>query len=108
MSTTFSLRETNVVLRDGSSVRIRAAHATDEAGILAFLQGLSDESRRLRFPMTKVDLEVTARSWAGIEGCADCCVVAVQGGDVVAQASYDRTAADRADHGDMAAAGKSL
>jgi acetate---CoA ligase (ADP-forming) len=96
MSTTFSLRETNVVLRDGSSVRIRGAHAQDEAGILAFLQGLSDESRRLRFSAGKVDLAATARLWAGVEGCADCCVVAVQGGDVVAQASYDRTAADRA------------
>src|ERR1035437_6684916 len=50
MSTTFSLRDIDVVLRDGSSVRIRPAHATDEPGILAFLQSLSDDSRRLRFP----------------------------------------------------------
>ncbi|HEX7492422.1 MAG TPA: GNAT family N-acetyltransferase [Candidatus Limnocylindrales bacterium] len=96
MSTTFSLRDVDVVLRDGSSVRIRAAHATDEPGILAFLQGLSDNSRRLRFPAGGVDLVATSRLWAGVEGCPDCCVLAVQGGDVVAQASFDRTGEDRA------------
>jgi acetyl coenzyme A synthetase (ADP forming)-like protein len=96
MSTTFSMRDIDVVLRDGSSVRIRAAHATDEPGILAFLQGLSDDSRRLRFPAGNIDLAATSRRWAGVEGCPDCCVLAVQGGDVVAQASFDRTGEDRA------------
>jgi acetyl coenzyme A synthetase (ADP forming)-like protein len=96
MSTTFSLRDIDVVLRDGSSVRIRPAHATDEPGILAFLQSLSDDSRRLRFPAGNVDLEGTSRRWAGVEDCSDCCVLAVQGGDVIGQASYDRTTEDRA------------
>ena len=96
MSTTFSLRDIDVVLRDGSSVRIRAAHPTDEPGILSFLQGLSDDSRRLRFPAGNIDLAATSRLWSGVEGCTDCCVLAVQGGDVIAQASYDRTATDRA------------
>jgi hypothetical protein len=84
MSTTYSPRDIDVVLRDGSSVRIRAAHATDEAGLLAFLKGLSDESRRLRFTAGTVDQEATARRWAGIGDCEDCCVLAVHGGDVVA------------------------
>jgi acetyl coenzyme A synthetase (ADP forming)-like protein len=96
MSTTLYLRDIDVVLRDGSSVRIRAAHATDAPSILAFLQGLSDESRRLRFPSGNVDLEATSRLWSGAEGCTDCCVLAVQGGDVIAQASFDRTGDDRA------------
>ena len=99
MSTTYSRRDIDVVLRDGSSVRIRAANQTDETAILAFLQRLSDESRRLRFAGAKTDLEATARRWAGIEDCADCCVLAVQGGDVVAQASYDRITDDRAEVG---------
>jgi len=88
-----------VVLRDGLSVRIRAAHPTDEAGILAFLTGLSDESRRLRFGAQRTDLEATARRWSGVEGCEDCCVLAVHSGDVVGQASYDRIAHDRAEVG---------
>ena len=96
MSTTHSLRDIDVVLRDGSSVRIRAAHATDEAGLMAFLTGLSDESRRLRFAGAATNLEATARHWAGVEECEDCCVVAVVGGDIIAQASYARIADDHA------------
>ena len=96
MSTTYSPRDIDVVLRDGSSVRIRGAHPSDEAPILAFLRGLSDESRRLRFRSDSPDLEATARRWSGVEGCEDCCVLAVHGQDVVGQASYDRVADDRA------------
>ena len=99
MSTTYSPRDVDVVLRDGSSVRIRAAHPTDEAPILAFLQGLSDESRWLRFRSNTVDLEATARRWSGVEGCEDCCVLAVHGHDVVGQASYDLISDDRAEVG---------
>jgi acetyl coenzyme A synthetase (ADP forming)-like protein len=97
MSTTYSPRDIDVVLRDGSSVRIRGAHPSDEAPILAFLKGLSDESRWLRFRSASVDLEATARRWSGVEGCEDCCVLAVHGQDVVGQASYDRVGDDRAD-----------
>jgi acetyl coenzyme A synthetase (ADP forming)-like protein len=96
MSTTYSPRDIDVVLRDGSSVRIRGAHPSDEAPILAFLRGLSDESRWLRFRSASVDLEATARRWSGVEGCEDCCVLAVHGQDVVGQASYDRVGDDRA------------
>jgi RimJ/RimL family protein N-acetyltransferase len=96
LSTTYSPGDIDVVLRDGSSVRIRAAHATDAAAILAFLKALSEESRRLRFGETSTDLEATARRWAGVDECEDCCVLAVQAGEVIGQASYDRAAADRA------------
>ena len=99
MSTSYSPRDIDVVLRDGSSVRIRAAKPTDEAAILAFVRGLSDESRWLRFRSKTSDLEATARRWAGVEGCEDCCVLGVHGQEIVAQASYDRTADDRADVG---------
>ena len=39
----------DVVLRDGSTVRIRVMRPTDEPGLLALLQSLSEESRWLRF-----------------------------------------------------------
>ena len=42
-------REGNVVLRDGSTVRIRVMRPADEPGLLALLQSLSEESRWLRF-----------------------------------------------------------
>ena len=58
MSTSYSPRDIDVVLRDGSSVRIRAAKPTDEAAILAFLRGLSAESRRLRFGSTTSDVDL--------------------------------------------------
>src|SRR6185369_5878742 len=42
-------RDGDVVLRDGSTVRIRVMKPTDEAGLLELLQSLSEESRWLRF-----------------------------------------------------------
>jgi acetyl coenzyme A synthetase (ADP forming)-like protein len=97
MSTTYTSSEIDVVLRDGSSVRIRAAKPADEAAFVAFLRGLSDKSTWLRFRSNEVDREGTARRWAGIEGCEDCCVVAMHGQEVVGQASYDRLADDSAE-----------
>jgi acetyl coenzyme A synthetase (ADP forming)-like protein len=99
MITTYSPRDIDVVLRDGSSVRIRAAKPSDEAATLAFLNGLSDTSRSLRFGGKAIDAVATARRWAGVEECVGCCVLAVQGGEVIGQASYDRIADDRAEVG---------
>ena len=42
-------RDGDVVLRDGSTVRIRVMRAADEPELLALLQSLSEESRWLRF-----------------------------------------------------------
>jgi acetate---CoA ligase (ADP-forming) len=42
-------RDGDVVLRDGSTVRIRVMKPADEAGLLALLQSLSEESRWMRF-----------------------------------------------------------
>jgi acetyl coenzyme A synthetase (ADP forming)-like protein len=99
MTTTYSPRDIDVVLRDGSSVRIRAAKPSDEAATLAFLNGLSDESRTLRFGDKPVDVAATARRWVGVEECTGCCVLGVQGGEVIGQASYDRIGDDRAEVG---------
>jgi len=95
MTTSYSPRDIDVVLRDGSSVRIRAAKPTDEQAILAFLTGLSETSRTLRF-REPADLAAVARRWSGIEDCPDCSIIAVQGGEILGQASYERQAADRA------------
>jgi len=95
MSTTYKLGDIDVVLRDGSSVHIKASHPSDELAIAAFLSRLSEESRRLRFGSGNVDLEAMARRWSGVD-CEDCCVLAVLGGEVVGQASYERLGDDRA------------
>src|ERR1700741_298714 len=42
-------RDGHVVLRDGSTVRIRVMQPTDEPHLLSLLQSLSEESRWLRF-----------------------------------------------------------
>ena len=42
-------RDGDVVLRDGSTVRIRVMKPADEAGLVALLQSLSEDSRWLRF-----------------------------------------------------------
>jgi len=42
-------RDGDVVLRDGSTVRVRVMRPADEPGLLALLQSLSEESRWLRF-----------------------------------------------------------
>ena len=42
-------REGDVVLRDGSTVRIRVMRPSDEAGLRQLLTSLSEESRWLRF-----------------------------------------------------------
>src|SRR6478752_2861892 len=39
----------DVVLRDGSTLRLRAPTATDEATLIDFFQALSSDSRYLRF-----------------------------------------------------------
>ncbi len=41
--------EAVVALHDGSLARIRPIRAEDEPGLLAFLRGLSDDDRRMRF-----------------------------------------------------------
>ncbi len=96
MTTSYSPRDIDVVLRDGSSVRIRAAKPSDEAATLAFLNGLSNTSRSLRFGDKAVDVAATAKRWTGVDECTGCCVLAVQGGEVIGQASYDRIPDDHA------------
>ena len=56
-------RGTDVVLRDGTTAHVRLPRPSDEPGLRRMLQGLSEDSRYLRFFSTAVDLS-KAVAWA--------------------------------------------
>ena len=55
-------RDGDVVLRDGSTVRIRALRPADEAGLCALLNSLSEESRWLRFYCSQNSAAIAAEA----------------------------------------------
>jgi hypothetical protein len=59
--------EADVALRDGSIAHIRPIRAQDEAHLLAFLRGLSDDDRRMRFFSLGNDLSRTAHDEADVD-----------------------------------------
>ena len=59
--------ETDVVLRDGSTVSVRPATPADEHLVQDYFIGLSDESRRLRFWATSVDISEAARRTVDVD-----------------------------------------
>ena len=91
--------ETDVVLRDGSTVHVRPTRAGDEALILAFLEELSDESRYFRFFSGAPNLTEAARRAAISNVHERCNLVALVGAEptIVAQAGYVRSKGDRAE-----------
>ena len=60
-------RETDVVLRDGSTMHLRPARPDDRAAVEDYLLRLSPESRRLRFWAVSLDVGETARSAVEID-----------------------------------------
>ncbi len=92
-------RSRDAVLRDGSSVHLRTARPEDEAGLAAFLQALSFESRRLRFGGVVTDFQGVAHGWAVPSRPGDCSLVAEAGvdGRIIAHASYNRVAPETAE-----------
>jgi L-amino acid N-acyltransferase YncA len=64
-------------LRDGSAIRIRHVTPEDEPALLAFMQRLSPESRRLRFFSPATNLDEAARWAAGADGTDHIGVVAL-------------------------------
>lgn len=88
-----ALDPVDVVLRDGSSVRIRPAGEADEPAVLGFLESLSPDSLWLRFAAYVGDLRSTARQWCQPPGPDAVSLLVVVGLDerVVAQASYQRS-----------------
>jgi acetyl coenzyme A synthetase (ADP forming)-like protein len=57
----------DVALRDGSTVHVRPVREDDENGLRALLEGMSEESRWLRFFSAGVNLQTMAR-WAARRG----------------------------------------
>ena len=92
-------RARDTILRDGSSIRVRPARPADEPALVAFLQGLALESRRMRFAGIVTDLDGQARRWAAPADAGDCSLVAETGiaDRIIAHASYDRVGPDSAE-----------
>jgi acetate---CoA ligase (ADP-forming) len=86
-------------LRDGSTVHVRPTRAGDEAAILAFLRGLSEESRYFRFFSGAPNLKEAADRAAISNLHERCNLVALVGSEptIVAQAGYVRNDGDRAE-----------
>jgi len=83
--------ESEVVLRDGSTVHLRDAGPEDRAELRRFLEGLSLEARRLRFFTAAPDLEHAARWAAEASERSAVSVVATFGdpGRIVAHAGFE-------------------
>src|SRR3954454_20837210 len=79
----------DVILRDGSALRLRSPRPGDEPAIKAFFDGLAPESRYMRFHgVGRTDL--VARDYAQADGDARVALLARLGGRVGAGAGYHR------------------
>lgn len=93
-------RETDVVLRDGSTVHVRAARPDDLDLLEDYFIGLSDESRRLRFSGQVVDVSEQAGNAVRIDYVDHLTLLAFTGGDeqhIVGGAQYIREGDRRAE-----------
>src|SRR3954447_2317830 len=79
----------DVILRDGSALRLRSPRPENEEAIRAFFDGLSFESRYLRFHGAGRS-DLISRDYANADGDARVPLLAHVGDDVVAVAGYDR------------------
>lgn len=89
----------DVALRDGATVRVRPMVAGDEQALRDLLDGLSIESRWLRFFSAGTDLHRVAAYMSALEPGRGRGLVAVAGEPerIVAHAAYIRETADRAE-----------
>jgi acetyl coenzyme A synthetase (ADP forming)-like protein len=82
--------ESDVILRDGTTVRLRPSHADDAAGALRFLEGLSAASLYNRFlMMPRLDL-ARARACVDVDQSRQLVLVAERAGELVGIAGYHR------------------
>jgi acetate---CoA ligase (ADP-forming) len=79
----------DVILRDGSALRLRSPEPADEAAIKAFFDGLRPESRYMRFHGAG-RTDVVSHDYAHADGDFRVALVARLGERVVAVAGYDR------------------
>ena len=91
------IRGVDVALRDGSTVRMRPTRPEDLDAVRAFLDGLSEESRWLRFFSAGVNLDNAAV--AAVRNPRALSLVAVTGADghVIGHGTYIREGVDRAE-----------
>jgi acetyl coenzyme A synthetase (ADP forming)-like protein len=86
--------ETDVLLRDGRTVRIRPARPADEERIEDYLIALSPETRRLRFWGPSIDVRDIASRTANLDPPNHLTLIALTGGSegtMVGGAQYYRT-----------------
>ena len=80
--------ESDVVLRDGTTVRLRPSRQDDTVTALRFLEGLSPESLYNRFLMTpRLDL-ARARACVDVDQSQQVVLVAERAGELVGMAGY--------------------
>ena len=90
----------DVVLRDGSTLRLRPVEPDDEQRLLAFFRGLSDTSRRFRFFGTSSDESLTKELRRQLHGDSHHAgIVAIEGheGRIVGHAAYAVIGSDSAE-----------
>src|SRR5688500_5329468 len=89
----------DVALRDGATVRVRPMTTGDEHALRELLDGLSIESRWLRFFSAGADLHRAAAYMAALEPGRGRSLVAVAGDPerIVAHAAYIRETPERAE-----------
>ena len=92
-------RETDVVLRDGRTVRVRPVRPGDREGIVGLLEGMSERSLQLRFFSANVDFDREAGAAVDVDSGASYGVVALIGAEdrVVGHASLHRIDEERAE-----------
>jgi acetate---CoA ligase (ADP-forming) len=87
---TAALEDVDVVLRDGSTVRVRAATPADRDGLERFLGGLSQESRVFRFFNAVKDVRWAAQRFVDVDHRDQHSLVALRGdaGEIVGHGYY--------------------
>jgi acetyl coenzyme A synthetase (ADP forming)-like protein len=90
----------DVVLRDGSTVRVRPARSSDATRVEDYLIGLSPETRRLRFWSQAIDVRELARRIVDVDYVDHLTLLVLQGGDegrMIGGAQYIRIEGGRAE-----------
>jgi acetyl coenzyme A synthetase (ADP forming)-like protein len=93
---------TDVVLRDGSTVRVRPARPSDATRVEDYLIGLSPETRRLRFWTQAIDVRDLAARIVDVDYENHLTLLALTGGDegtMVGGAQFIRMGGSRAEFG---------
>ncbi|HEX9122341.1 MAG TPA: GNAT family N-acetyltransferase [Actinomycetota bacterium] len=92
----------DVVLRDGSTVRVRPARRADATRVEDYLIGLSPETRRLRFWGSAIDVRDVAEKVVDVDYKDHLTLLVLSGGDegrMIGGAQYTRIEGGRAEIG---------